>query len=242
MKLLATVAISMLFYCTAFSQSWTDLTESVCDGEVFKDFKQFQLSKHLQLSPVPATYEKSLYYPGYPRISDLQVLEPNQELLSSLILAGTNLKKKSIQKLLNEDSLMKILPEVVKEYTNTYARTIGPNCFNATKNWFSKDIKIQKTTAVEIYDYLSSNFNELADGAEIKLGDVLLIYKSYYGNDSVQPIHTAVYIDSNTFWHKASDYPEDPWTFEDLTLEMNNFCLKSQGKIKIKFFRKIKPS
>lgn len=148
---------------------------------------------------------------------------------------GTDLKhKKSIAKLLNKlfkknqslpvtIPLEKILPPFIRRYINQFQLERGPNCLNsATCVNHQKNYKQTHTDQLEMMRTLTSEYFEIKNSEELKMGDVLL-YRDSMGNI----IHAATYIDHNLVFTKNGINKFYPYVFQ-FQSEMESFYSKHQ--------------
>lgn len=106
-------------------------------------------------------------------------------------------------------SLRLLAPEAVGELTNKAPRCDGPNCFNATLKWFYPDKELAETHSIEMDNYLRTHFKEIKPGKRLQFGDVL-VWRDPQG----ELVHTAIYINENFSWHKATYSETSSWVFE----------------------------
>ena len=105
-------------------------------------------------------------------------------------------------------SLKALLPAFAKRATNARASCEGPNCWNATLNFHDPRRGLGYTGEWRMKAALLLDYRRLRPGDSLRYGDVVAFYEGR------ELLHTAVYVDGNLLWHKASMAAETPYVFE----------------------------
>lgn len=110
----------------------------------------------------------------------------------------------------SEISLRLLAPEAVARLTNETPKCDGPNCFNATLNWFFPELGIKSTSDVELSQMLKDHFKRVEVGEELYFGDVL-VFKTPQG----ELVHTSIFLNREFGWHKGANTELYSWNFEN---------------------------
>jgi hypothetical protein len=136
-------------------------------------------------------------------------------------------------------SLKELAPWIVAEQTNRFPLCNGPNCYNATLNWFDPSVGIKATTHAEILNALNdpTQFRPLLEGVQLEFGDVMVILQHEDGEVDIR--HTAIYLNEHVVWHKAGWSWPYPWTFELMENVLKDYALYKEP-VEIHFYRRVK--
>jgi hypothetical protein len=135
-------------------------------------------------------------------------------------------------------ALRELLPDMPKKLSATFSKCEGPNCLNATLNWHDPKTGVRHVPAKEIEDALKSKYKKLEPGEKLVFGDVLVIkYRSRSNPPKDHIQHTAIYLDDNLVWHKASRSELDPWTFETMESTLYPYFYDAEEAPLLEFYR-----
>lgn len=160
------------------------------------------------------------------------------ELVAEVIAQGRNPAKvlKQLKKLTKKTaqaiSLKDIAPDMVQVLTNKTAECDGPNCWNATLNWYAPKIGVRYIGRNKMERRLHAYFEPISELSDLRFGDTISI------RHNTVLVHTMIYLGSGIVWHKASAIAVTPWTFEMLE-DALGYYQKSypRGWLAVDFFR-----
>lgn len=194
---------------------------------------------------------ESGYFEGLPRLEEVYLIIRKSNLknlnkIADVLAHGQGgISSESIYQILqdrveNSSSrevripLSTLLNGKTSALTNTRAACDGPNCYNATLQWYKPQTKVEHTTESKIIDYVRNNFVKLEKGSELQFGDLIMIGE-FNGLS-----HTAIYLNDNLIWHKGSSKLHSPYTFEtwDSAISVYTQRWRNRKDVKVVIYRK----
>ncbi len=84
---------------------------------------------------------------------------------------------------------------------------------------------------------LARDFTRVPKDSALRFGDVIAVYGARDGDLQ----HTAIYINKDFLWHKASSGRTSPWTFDSLPKVLNTYYVVNDSwreRVRVEFLRK----